>query len=155
MLVSNVVGGIEISVQLVSTSTTTEKRLSSTIGPGLKSTPRTSLRSVPRVNSHHASPCFLGFVGKKVAELSESPAMQPAARRGFLLDRGVSSNLGQVLNHEGCAWDGTPHNPFGQNVVAIPLKPCQSSFQLSQMPFGRRVPACGCPLDCKARLRLK
>src|SRR5690348_12120179 len=93
------------------------------------------------VNSCYFHPRFLGFVIKKVPELGEGPAMQPATILIFLLEFGAVAKLGQILSHDGFARGGTLDNPFGENVrpedTRIPLKPCQSSFQLSQMPFGR------------------
>src|SRR5689334_14871212 len=105
---------------------------------------------MPGVYSYNPHSRFLGFVAEKRAQLSKRPAMQPAL--GFASSESRSaSNLGKIFNHDSCARSGALDNSFGENVVAIPVKPYQSASQLSQMLFGR-LRAFGLQLTFEAKI---
>lgn len=78
----------------------------------------------------------LGFVAKKATHLGKAPTMQASSAFPAPLF-GSSSNLAQILNHNRCTRGATLHNPFRENMVAIPPKPLQSVIQLPKMLFSR------------------
>jgi hypothetical protein len=142
MLLSYILSGVVIRVDVIATFTTEEKRLRTTIGSPLVATAATSLTRVAGVNFDHLNTTRLGLVAQEAMELSERPGMQTALGLNIFVSLASSylgsvSNSSQVLKDNGAAWCGVLDYALGENVVMVKSQPKQLTRKLFQVPFGR------------------
>lgn len=118
-----------------------EQGLRTTIVPSLMPTTTTGLRGMSGVYFDYLNTACLPFVGDEVIELGESPRVQFA----LILDvpvlfatphLGGVPDVGEVFQYQGTASRGMLDNPFGKDMVCIPVKPCLPFAQLFQVTFG-------------------
>jgi hypothetical protein len=94
-----------------------------------------------RVYFDHAHPTFLCLVGQETMELCKAPTMQASfglqLLAGTTSDLGGTTNVGQVLKHNGTARASMLNNAFRKDMVAVPVKSQSLPAQLLQVAFGR------------------
>jgi hypothetical protein len=142
MFLSNVLRGIPICINAVSTLTTEEKRLRTTIRSVLIPAFRASLARVTGINFDYLNPTCLGFICQEAMELSKRPRMQTALGLNILAlfassNLGGLSNICQVLKHNCAARNGILNDTLGEDMIMISSLPKQFSRKLFQVPFGR------------------
>ena len=103
MLLSNIVGGIEIGIQAVATCSTAEEGLRTAIVACLVPTTRARLRGVARINLDHPDAFGLRLVGQKRMKLCKAPRVDtPLPLHALALfaatNLRVLTDVGQVLN---------------------------------------------------------
>jgi hypothetical protein len=132
VLIANVQSRIVIGIDRESAGAAEEKRLGAAITTMLKTTTRTSLGSMARVNTRDAHTRFLGFVFQERARLSERPGVQPPLPLS-LTGTGASADVLEVLNNDGSPRQSRLNDTSGQNVRTIPVESQLLARQLTQV----------------------
>src|SRR5713101_2527071 len=103
----------------------------------LIATARTGLAGIPGVYFDYSGTTLLGFVRQEAMELCKTPTVKSALVLGVPLHRSTTTNVGQVLTHNGTTGWGILDNALTQDVVTIPVESQRLSRQLLKMPFSR------------------
>ncbi len=141
MLVSDILGSIVISIQLIAAFAAKEEALRTAIRTMLIATSTTHLRGVPGVNTFDMDTPFLRFVDGEGIELRKGPGVQFSLVVTFLTaclaasHLGGLSNVGEVLKDNGTARRSVLHNALAQNVVTIPVEASLLTRQLFEVSF--------------------
>jgi hypothetical protein len=144
VFLSNVVAGVEIGIEAVSTLwlSAFEEGLRPTIGAMLMPTTRTGLTGMPWVHFDHPNTACFRFVRNKGVQLSERPAMHASfvvslLALGFAASHHVGlSNVLEVLKSNGRACGGVLYDAFTQDMIVVFASPKLFARKLSQVPFG-------------------
>jgi hypothetical protein len=124
MLLSNVVGSIEIGIQAVATSSTAKEGLRTAIVACLVPTTRARLRGVARINLDHPDALGLRLVGQKRMKLCEAPRVHTTLPLHALAlfaatNLRVLADVGQVLKDQRGTSRSRLYDTFGENVIVI------------------------------------
>ena len=136
MFLSDILRGVQISIEAVATVPAPEKRLRATISAGLMPTARTGLAGMARINFDHLASLRLCLVGKKALQLGKAPRVHPALSFTPFVGNSLA-DIREVLKHDGTARGGVLHEAFGEDVIVIFSLPQQFSRKCFQVPFGR------------------
>lgn len=136
MLVSDIVGPVEVCVETVAALAAEEEGLRTTIVTSLVPTTRTGLGCVTRIDFDDLHAMCLSFVAQKAVELAEAPAME-ASLPLALSHLSAFTDVAQVLNDESCTRLCVLNNALGEDVVMVFSLPKQFARKLLQVPFGR------------------
>ena len=134
VLLSNVIGGVEVCIQAVATLTAKEQGLRTAIIAGLVPTTRAHLRGMTWVYPFHADAAFLCLVERETIELSKGPTVQLALVIDVLVLL-ATSHLGgipdvhQVLKDNRRAWGSVLNDTLGEDMIAV----SRNLFQVFQL----------------------
>lgn len=136
VLVTDVDSSVQVGVQFVSALLAQERGLSLPIGLSDMTTPRTGLRSVPRVYPFNGAATFFGLVLDETTQLGKRPRVQPSS---CLPPAGLGRSLDarQILDHDHCAWFDAINDPSTDNVVTIPPKPLNLAAKFLEVSLSR------------------
>jgi len=142
VLLSNILGGVEISIQAVAALAAEEETLRTAIGTMLITTTRTGLTGMPGVNDGYPDTTLLRFVGGKVIQLGKRPTMQlPLVLDVLVLLASTQmrrlTNIGEVLEDEGSPCRGVLNEAFGEDMICVPAESPLFARQLYEMSFRR------------------
>jgi hypothetical protein len=104
-------------------------------------TATTRLRGVPRVYPLDTDASLLPFIGDEGIQLGKRPAMESSFVLNVLMlfatsHLGGLSNVTQVFQDNRAARGCLLDNPFGENVVTVPVEAQSLPCQLFQVAFG-------------------
>ena len=142
MLLSNIVGGIEIGIQAVATCSTAKEGLRTAIVACLVPTTRARLRGVARINLDHPDALGLRLVGQKRMKLCKAPRVDtplPLHALAFFAATNlrVLTDVGQVLKDQRATRRGRFYEAFGEDVIMVFSLPQPLTRKFFQVPFSR------------------
>src|SRR6266576_262220 len=142
ILLSNVVAGVQVSIELIPALTAEEEALRTAIGTVSMPTTRAGLTGMPGVNLGHLDTAFLCLVHGKIVQLGKCPAVQLPLVLDILVLLASAhmrrlTNIGEVLKDEGSSWRGVLNEAFGENMICVPAESPLLARQLLEMSFRR------------------
>jgi len=142
ILLSNVVAGVQVSIELIPALAAEEETLRTAIGTVLIPTTRAGLTGMPGVNLDHLDPAFLCLVRGEIVQLGKRPTVQlPLVLDVLVLLASAHmrrlTNIGEVLKDEGSSWRGVLNEAFGEDMICVPAESPLLARQLHEMSFRR------------------
>src|SRR5436305_10117913 len=105
-------------------------------------TPAARLGGMSRIDRHHRTTPFLGFVPDKTFELSERPGVNAPLCFGLTTHLRALANIFQVFHHDRPTRFDQLDNLSGENVIAITTETSLPVTRPTQMPFGAPCALC-------------
>src|SRR6476660_6894163 len=108
----------------------------------LMTTLGTSLRGMTRVNLDHGDSSLSSFIGQERVELGKRPTVKTALALHILVllsasNLACTTDMGQILNHQGRTRESVGNDAFREDMVAIPVKTCLLASQFLEVTLGR------------------